>query len=234
MMENARRSAEATGRSVDEAIERALEDLGAERGQVETQVLSEGSRGLFGLGAEDARVRVTLVESPSSPEVQIAEEPWPASGEVADISIDVVRSLLQHMGVDATVAIREAPEDTEMPTVLDVEGEDLGILIGRQGETLRDVQYITRLIVSRKLQRWVNVLVDVGGYKRRRERVLRELAERMADRATDEGRPVTLEPMPAYERRTVHMALRDHEFVTTESTGEGRHRKVVILPKRGA
>ncbi len=233
-MEHARRSAEATGRSVDEAIERALEDLGAERGQVETQVLSEGSRGFLGLGAEDARVRVTLVESPSSREVQMVEEPWPASGEVADISIDVVRSLLQHMGVDATVAIREAPEDTEMPLVLDVEGEDLGLLIGRQGETLRDVQYITRLIVSRKLQRWVNVLVDVGGYKRRRERVLRELAERMADRATDEGRPVTLEPMPAYERRTVHMTLRDHEFVTTESTGEGRHRKVVIFPKRGA
>ena len=233
-MENARRSVEATGRSVDQAIERALEDLGAELGQVETQVLSEGSRGLFGLGAEDARVRVTLVESPSSPRVQIGEEPWPASGEVADISIDVVRSLLQHMGVNASVAIREVPEDAEMPVVLDVEGEDLGILIGRQGETLRDLQYITRLIVSRKLQRWVNVLVDVGGYKRRRERVLRELAERMADRATDEGRPVTLEPMPAHERRTVHMTLRGHEFVTTESTGEGRHRKVVILPKRGA
>jgi spoIIIJ-associated protein len=112
---------------------------------------------------------------------------------------------------------------------LDVQGDDLGILIGRQGETLRDLQYVTRLIISRKLQRWVNVLVDVGGYKRRRERILTELAERMAQRAVSERRPVTLEPMPAHERRIVHIALRDHRLVTTESTGEGRRRKVVIL-----
>lgn len=233
-MENARRSVEATGRSVDQAIERALADLGAGLDQVETEVLSEGSRGLLGLGAEEARVRVTLVEAPAAPEPQIEEEPWPASEEVADVSIDVVRSLLHHMGVDATVAVRDAPEDPGTPVILDVEGEDLGILIGRQGETLRDLQYITRLIVSRKLQRWVNVLVDVGGYKKRRERVLRELAERMADRVADEGRSMTLEPMPPHERRIVHITLRDHRFVTTESTGEGRHRKVVIMPKREA
>jgi spoIIIJ-associated protein len=118
-----------------------------------------------------------------------------------------------------------------LPILLDVKGDNLGILIGRQGETLRDLQYITRLIVSRRLQRWANVVVDVEGYKRRRQRTLAELAERMAKRVITEGRSVTLEPMPPHERRIVHMALRDHESVWTESTGEGNRRKVVILPK---
>jgi spoIIIJ-associated protein len=224
------RRVEVSGRTVDEAIERALEQLGADRDQVETEVLTEGSRGIFGLGAEEARVRVTLVEPLEYAEAEAEQELLPGSAQVSEIAVGVLEDLLQHMGVRATVTVRDDTGDTAAPVILDVEGDDLGILIGRQGETLRDLQYITRLIVSRKLQHWVNVLVDVGGYKRRRERVLAELAERMAERVVAEGRPVTLEPMPAHERRVVHMALRDHEFVTTESTGEGRRRKVVILP----
>jgi spoIIIJ-associated protein len=223
------RSVEVSGRTVDEAIERALEQLGAGRDQVETEVLTEGSRGILGLGAEEARVKVTLAEPVKYPEEE-REEFQAESREVSEIAIDVLRDLLRHMGVRATVTIRDDMGGPALPVVLDVEGDDLGILIGRQGETLRDLQYITRLIVSRKVQHWVNVLVDVGGYKRRRERVLTELAQRMAERVVAEGRPVSLEPMPAHERRIVHMALRDHEFVTTESTGEGRRRKVVILP----
>jgi spoIIIJ-associated protein len=230
-MDEGRRSVEVSGRSVDEAVEKALQELDADRDEVETEVLNEGSRGLLGLGAEEARVRVTLVQSKELPgEAVVAEEPPIETEEVARIALEVLRDLLSHMGIEATVVAREPEEDKGLPVVLDVQGEDLGILIGRQGETLRDLQYVTRLIVSRKLQRWVNILVDVGGYKKRRERILTELAERMAQRVIAEGRPVTLEPMPAHERRIVHMALRDHRSVTTESTGEGRRRKVVILP----
>jgi spoIIIJ-associated protein len=224
MQEEERRSAEASGRTVDEAIEKALEDLGADAEQVETEILTEGSRGLLGLGAEEARVRVTVVE-PEKP-----QEPVSTGEEVAEISLDVVRELLRHMGVQAQVVVQESDQGEVSPTVLDVTGDDLGILIGRQGETLRDLQYVARLIVSRKLQRWVNIVVDVGGYKRRREKILTELAGRMAERVVAEGKPVTLEPMPAHERRIVHMALRDHDLVRTESIGEGRRRKVVIYP----
>ena len=224
MQEEERRSVEASGRTVDEAIERALEDLGADADQVETEILTKGSRGLLGLRGEEARVRVTVVE-PEKP-----REPTPTGEEVAEISLDVVRELLRHMGVQAQVVVQESDQGEVSPTVLDVTGDNLGILIGRQGETLRDLQYIARLIVSRKLQRWANIVVDVGGYKRRRERILTELAGRMAERVVAEGRPVTLEPMPAHERRIVHMALRDHDLVRTESTGEGRRRKVVIFP----
>jgi spoIIIJ-associated protein len=229
-MEQGRRSVEVTGRSVDEAIAKALQELDVDRDQIETEVLNEGSRGLLGLGAEDARVRVTFVAPGETPTDAVAAAELPSEAEeVGEIALEVLRDLLDHMGMRATVVLREPEEDKGQAVVLDVEGDDLGILIGRQGETLRDLQYITRLIISRKLQRWVNVFVDVGGYKRRRERILTELAERMAQRAVSEGRAVTLEPMPAHERRIVHIALRDHSLVTTESTGEGRRRKVVIL-----
>ena len=230
-MEDEKRSVEVSGPSVDEAIEKALGELGADLDDVETEVLAEGSRGLLGLGAEEARVRVTLVEAARVWGVESAEESAAASEEIAEIADDVLQSLLRHMGIEASVQVRESTDDRALPVALDVDGDDLGILIGRQGETLRDLQYITRLIVSRKLQRWVNVVVDVGGYKKRRERVLTELAGRMAERVMTEGRPLTLEPMPPHERRIVHLALRDHESVTTESMGEGRRRKVVILPR---
>ncbi len=225
MEEEERRSVEASGRTVDEALEKALEDLGAAADQVQTQILREGSRGLLGLGGEEARVRVTLVQPEERGELP------PAGEGVEEIALDVLRKLLRHMGVQAQVVVREPDRGETSPTVLDVTGDDLGILIGRQGETLRDLQYIARLIVSRKLQRWVNLVVDVGGYKRRRERILTQLAHRMAERVVAEGRPMALEPMPPHERRIVHIALRGHELVRTESTGEGRRRKVVILPK---
>jgi spoIIIJ-associated protein len=229
-MQEGRRSVEVSGRTVDEAIGKALEELGANLDQVETEVLSQGSRGILGLGAEQARVRVTLVEAPGYPTEEAAEESWEAREEVSKVAVAVLGDLLRHMGIQATVVARAPSDDRSMPVVLDVQGDDLGILIGRQGDTLRDLQYITRLIASRKLQRWVNVVVDVAGYKKRRERVLTELAERMAERVIADGRPLSLEPMPAHERRIVHIALRDHEQVTTESTGEGQRRKVVISP----
>jgi spoIIIJ-associated protein len=220
-----KRSVEVTGRTVDEAIEKALEELEADRDQVEIEVLFEGSRGLLGLGGEEAKVRVAISEREEQPE----EFAFPEQ-DVPEIALETLRNLLHHMGIEAEVTVQR-PSTDELPILLDVKGDNLGILIGRQGETLRDLQYITRLIVSRRLQRWANVVVDVEGYKRRRQRTLAELAERMAKRVITEGRSVTLEPMPPHERRIVHMALRDHESVWTESTGEGNRRKVVILPK---
>ncbi len=220
-MQEERRSVEATGKSIDEAIEKALDELEADRGKVEIEVLAEGSRGVLGLGGEEARVRVTLPE----------EEFAPPETDVAGIALETLKSLLHYMGIQADVVVQESSRDESLPVVLDVMGDNLGILIGRQGETLRDLQYITRLIVSRRLQRWANVVVDVEGYKRRRQRTLTELAERMARKAIAEARPVVLEPMPAHERRIVHIALRNHESVATESTGEGSRRKVVIVPK---
>jgi len=116
--------------------------------------------------------------------------------------------------------------------VLNITGEDLGILIGRRGETLRALQYLVRLMVSHRLKHWTNLVVDVENYLIRRRRSLESLANRVADQAVRAGRVQALEPMPAYERRLVHIALRKNPKVTTESIGEGERRKVTIVPKR--
>jgi len=210
-----RRSVEVGGKDIEEAITTGLSLLGVERGQVEIEVLSRGSRGILGLGAAEARVRLTVIRPPAPPaEAQIAQE--------------VLESLLVKMGLEATV---ERQQGDGFSIALDIRGRDLGILIGRRGQTLQALEYITRLIVNRKFQRRVFLTVDVGGYKARRESTLRNLAERMATRVSQTQQPITLEPMPAYERRIVHLALRERSDVTTESVGDDENRKVVILPK---
>ncbi len=142
--------------------------------------------------------------------------------------------LLARMNVRAEVAAAWGETDTvtgERAIVLDVRGDDLGLLIGRKGETLAALQYITRLILSKQSGEGVDVVVDVQGHKRRREDQLRRMARRMADQAAQRQRVMTLEPMPANERRIVHIELRDHPAVRTESVGEGHSRKVTIIPK---
>ncbi len=153
--------------------------------------------------------------------------------EEARISAETLHELLSQMEIQAEVETYRADaesSDEEPPWVLDIHGPDLGILIGRRGETLNAVQYITRLIVSRELQRRANIVVDVEGYKMRREQSLRKLAKRMADQARRMGRTVTLEPMPPNERRIIHIALRGDQSVSTESVGAGDQRKVTIIP----
>ncbi len=135
------------------------------------------------------------------------------------------------MGIKSQVMVLPGTDEEGPEFVLDIVGADLGILIGRRGETLRDLEYICRLIVSQEMHHTVRFAVDVEGYRARRERVLRELARRMADRVRQNRQPITLEAMPPHERRIVHITLREHPTVKTQSIGEGEHRRVMILPK---
>jgi spoIIIJ-associated protein len=157
-----------------------------------------------------------------------------APGEEGQLGKAVLLELLQHMRFNALVRVlRVEPTESEEnpPWVLNVEGRDVTSLIGRRGDTLSSLQYITRLIASRQLGRRANIVVDVAQYKQNRSQKLRELAGRMADQAVRESRTVVLEPMPPHERRMIHMALRSREDVSTRSTGEGEGRKVTIIPK---
>jgi spoIIIJ-associated protein len=239
-----KRRVEASGKNVEEAIAQGLAQLGKTRDEVKIEVLSEGSRGLFGLGAEEARVRISVVgpqvmEEPVE-EVEVEERVEelaipPVEEGFRQVAKRTLEELLAKMGIRAQVVIRqrvEVEEGERPPVVLDVMGDDLGILIGRRGETLAALQYITRLIVSRKTRRWYPLVVDVEQYKVRRERSLKRLAQRMAERASFSKQTVALEPMPAYERRIVHIALRGHPSVITKSVGEGDQRKVTIIPKK--
>jgi len=251
-MTSADEAIEVRARSVEAAIEKGLAELGLRREEVEIEVLHPGSRGVLGIGAEDAVVRLTPRPQPPAVEKEIVEEgeeapviiPKPevtppevaveevSREEIALLARRLLSELLKHLGVEAEVLTHygEAEEGEEPPLLLDVVGKDLGILIGRRGDTLAALQFLTRLMVNRHTHRWVNLVVDVEGYKARRERTLRELALRMAERAMSTGRVVALEAMPARERRIVHLALRDHPGVTTQSVGEGENRKVTIIP----
>jgi spoIIIJ-associated protein len=147
---------------------------------------------------------------------------------------DTVQELIKLMDLDAEVRAAWGPADPEartQPLLVDVRGEDLGILIGRRGETLAALQYLTRLIVAKELQQQVAVVIDIEGYRARREQELQRLALKLADQAVEMARTMELEPMPANERRVIHLALRDHPAVRTESVGEGVDRKVTIIPK---
>ena len=162
---------------------------------------------------------------------------WPTTRRCrhSEIAVDLLQGMLDRMDVRATAeavpyrGVFDVGQDA--PLVLNIEGDDLGILIGRRAETLAAIQYLTRLMLNHKTHRWINLVVDVEGYKARREEQLVKLAERMADRVATTGKPVALEAMPARERRIIHITLREHPKVITESTGEGEHRKVTIIPR---
>jgi len=156
--------------------------------------------------------------------------------DIAGVAKHVLESLLAMMGVAASIAPQAEPvvgeeEGATAPITLDIKGDDLGILIGRRGQTLSCLQHIVRLIVGHQTVAWVPINIDVDGYKQRRYEALRALSWRMAEQVKASGVPFTLEPMPAYERRIVHLTLAEHPDVTTQSVGEGEARKVVILPR---
>jgi spoIIIJ-associated protein len=153
-----------------------------------------------------------------------------------EIAKEVLETILENMGISASVEYQAGDfiedEESETPVILDIKGEDLGILIGRRGQTLACLQYIVRLIVTQKVKIHTPIVIDVEGYKQRRYLALQSLAQRIAEQVASRNTPFTLEPMPAYERRIIHLTLAEHSGVTTESTGAGEMRKVVILPKK--
>ncbi len=217
---------EASGKTVDEAIAAALEQLQLERSQVEVEIISTGRTGLFGLGGEDARVLVR----------PITTEQVGLESSTIKMAVEFLQRLLEFMGIEADVTARppETPGDGlgRVSAVLDVTGEDLGILIGRRGSTLAALQYTVNHMVSRQLKSKALVSVDVEGYRRRREDNLKGLALRLAEKVKASGRTITLEPMPANERRIVHLALANDSQVASFSLGDGENRKVAISFKR--
>lgn len=243
-------SLEVNARTVDDAIRKATEQTGRPREDLEISILTEGKSGLFGIGAEDARILVSvkvapvepIIESPSRATNTLTEatvhtaetdgesvsRSAPLSDEAAEEAKNVLLDLLDLIGMDTDVEIQR----NNSSLILSVIGEDLGLLIGRRGDTLTSLQFVLNLILAKRLKRWARVIVDVEGYRQRREQTLSGLAKRVAFRVQQSGQPVALEAMPASERRIIHMALADDPGIETGSIGEGDHRKVVISPRR--
>ncbi|GIK74760.1 MAG: hypothetical protein BroJett021_37480 [Chloroflexota bacterium] len=287
-----------TGKSVDEAIAEGLRTLGLLQNEVEIEIISRGSRGIFGLGSEPAQVRIRrrsvgvqaappatappppapsldvepvedVVAPPSKPpatdpslistevfapdlpgaqtasdEIEIdvdaetvedAESTAEEDEQLVQLATELLGALVRLMGFEAEVVAtwREPDADNEQRyLLLDLQGKDLSPLIGRRGDTLGNMQYLVRLMVNQRLHRWKNIVVDVEGYRQRRIEHLSQLALRSAQQVAQTGRALALEPMAPGERRIIHLTLRDHPDVITESSGEGERRKVQILPRR--
>jgi spoIIIJ-associated protein len=257
-MNSQRATLEIIAPTINEAIEKGLAELVLTRDAVEIEILDEGSRGLFGLGAHQARVRLIVKKNISeSPEPEfipllselpnsdvVDEEPTsspiripPANAKEQiplHVAQETVSELLGKMHIQAQVNASYGEVDDVRGTraiLVDITGKDLSVLIGKRSETLNALQYIARLIVSKELGDNITLVIDVEGYRTRREGQLRQLAHRMAEQALKTGRKQTLEPMPPNERRIIHMELREDTHVTTESFGEEPHRKVTIIPK---
>ncbi|MBM3166702.1 MAG: protein jag [Chloroflexi bacterium] len=210
---------EVSAKTVSEAIQAALRQLGADENEVEIKVLKKGRAGVLGMGSEEARVKVRLLDDGLE------------ASDVARVAKEVLERLMEAMSIDGEVKVVQQSANGS-PASLDVEGDDLGVLIGRRGQTLASLQYIVRLIVAEKMKKWVPLSIDVAGYKRRRYESLRSLALRLADQVRRSQRLITLEPMPSDERRIIHLALANHQDIVTQSMGDGATRKVAILLKK--
>jgi spoIIIJ-associated protein len=278
---------EFTAKSVEAAIVEAEQRLGKSRDNLEINVVSQGSRGVFGLGGEPARILVRdpvaakIVDAPLDtpparnepapkpegeteprsswrrPAREPRNEPVPHTADVASgVAIaarakprardqagpettadldkvaasarEMVSNILSKMGFEAEVSVRQGEE----PVTLDVTGENLGLLIGRRGDSLAALQFMVNVMLSKEYRQWPRVVIDVQGYRARREQSLSSLGQRVAERVRRNRRPFTLEAMPANDRRIIHLSLRDRNDVETYSIGEGPARRVVIAPKR--
>jgi spoIIIJ-associated protein len=208
------KSIEVVARTVDEAIAEALREMQVERADVEVTILEEGNKGFLGiLGSRQAKVRLDK----KIPEYEVKLEK----------ALQFIHELFGHMDLDPKVT-GEADEES---INLRIEGDDLGILIGRRGQTLDSLQYITSLAVNRQGGDWMRINLDIGDYRAKREETLRSLAQRAAVKAESSGRRVALDPMNAAERRIVHQELQEFSGVVTQSEGQDPYRRVIILPE---
>ncbi len=248
-MSEERTKLEVIAPSVEEAVEKGLQELGLTENEVDVEILDEGKKGLLGLGHRQARVALKIKPQSSETEVDKARH---ISASVSDrstgdpvqkaaidepnevvIARETINFILEKMHVKADVSVRmgDSDENRIQPVLIDIEGKDLSFLIGRKAETINALQFITSLIVGREVGRWLPLQIDIQHYRKRREDELRKLARRIADQVAGTGRKQSLEPMPPNERRIVHIELRDHPEVETESEGEEPKRKVVVRLK---
>jgi len=249
-MSEERTKLEVIAPSIEEAIEQGLRELGLTEADIDVEILDEGKKGLLGLGTRQARVSLKIKSqsgkvTEQTPQLAFTEEEpqLPSETDVKAttseepeeilIARETINIILEKMHVNAQVSVRLGESDSNrvQPVLIDIEGNDLSFLIGRKAETINALQYITSLIVGRELGRWVPLQIDVQQYRKRREDELRKMARRIAEQVAETGRQQALEPMPPNERRIVHIELRDHPAVETESKGEDPKRKVVIRLK---
>lgn len=249
------KSIEQVGKTVDQAITEALIALGASTDEVTIEVISKGSRGLLGFGAKEAKVRVTLKEIEEEnesnqyiDEPEVIEESVTVEGskeEVEEGTSDIVKvtsseldrvikhaedflyKLLKEMEIEGQVKSRVVNNSR---ISIDIIGKNMGIIIGKRGETLDAIQYLVNIVANKERREYIKIMLDTENYRARREETLRKLAQRLGKKVQQTKKPITLEPMNPYDRRIIHSALQESKVVKTHSEGQEPFRRVVISP----
>lgn len=243
---------EKVARTIDTAITDALIELGATTDQVNIEIIQKGSKGIFGIGAKNAKVKVTLkeveedtletitdiVEETVLNKEVIKESPQPtkkiAKAEIdteaaSKLAIDFLTNVLKAINIEATINTKVVGDKLD----IDISGDKMGIIIGKRGETLDSLQYLTNIVVNKGNEGYIKVMIDTENYRSRREDTLKKLAYKLAKKASQTKKPVILEPMNPYDRRIIHSALQDSRTVKTHSEGKEPFRRVVITPSAG-
>lgn len=236
---------ETEGETIDEAIENALKILGVERDKVTVDILTEGARGILGIGAKKARIRAALrkalgVEEEEEEEEEkkerrgsSAQEEKISQGEMAAIgqrAKEVLTEILRLMGVSASIELKAGETSEEI--VLDIRGDNGGLLIGRRGQTLEALQYLlTRMIGERQGREGPQLVVDTENYRERRRKTLEDMALRLGEKAKRQRKAVSVDALSAADRRIIHLALEDDPWLTTKSLGKGSYRRLLIIPQ---
>lgn len=199
------------GKTVEEAIQRALTELNASIDRVEVKVIEKGRKGFLGIGSRLAVVEVTQFPDP-------VEE-----------AIAYLKNVIQNMGISVTILEKEKNDDG---VVLELISDKVAVLIGKRGQTLNALEYLTNIAANRNAKTYQRIFLDAENYRERRKQTLIQLAERQAEKAIKLNRNIALEPMPAKDRKIIHTALQNKKGVTTNSRGEGIYRHVVISPTK--
>lgn len=230
---------EAEGDTIDEAIENALKILGVDRDRVSVDILAEGRKGILGFGGQKARIRASLRKAlavepeEESEERRSAGDERPTEEETAAMGQkgkEVLVEILRLMGVAATVVVK--PGGTEEDIILDMQGENGGLLIGHRGQTLEALQYLlTRIISDRQRGQALQLIVDTENYRERRQKSLEDMALRLGEKAKRQRKTVTIDALSAADRRIIHVALQDDPWLTTRSLGKGSYRRLLIIPE---
>ncbi len=201
---------EKSGKTIADAVDAAVAELGCSREDANIEIIAMPSKGILGFGAKLAIVRVSVEDKATA------------------YAMDFLSTIFKKFDIDVKINVTEGEEFI----TLDLIGKDLGILIGRRGETLDALQYLTNLTVARHFEERCKIILDVEGYRSKREESLARLAKKLADRVKESGKNMSLEPMSPYERRIIHTVLQSDDQVRTFSEGEEPYRKVVIAKKK--
>ena len=223
------KSVETEGKTIEEAISKACEELKVSREDVDIDVLANGSTGFLGLvGAKNAKIRATLKERPEVQTPEASLSSVPSGAQVAETAKKTLSDLLRLLEIEASIELKEDSERI----LLNIKGDGSGLLIGRKGQTLDALEYLVNKIVHKGAEDKKRIVVDTENYRSRREESLVNLAQRLAEKAKRMGRPVTISPMSAHDRRIIHLALQEDKALHTWSTGTGLYRKIIISPEK--